>query len=124
VTPEQQLDALSSYEAIFRADAPDPKWAASAEMSLIEAATDPAIEAASTPSDFKAECAGRMCKIHMQFETLIQANDWAELYVVGISDAISLARISVVPNPSGGADLFIYGAREGSEGLLALPPAR
>lgn len=116
-----QEEVIVELERRFRADKPDPQWAAVAEKALMDAAVEPALTAFSTPKDFKADCMGRMCKVFMHFETLMQAQDWAELYVVGTSEAMSLARISVQPSKNGGADLIIFGARKGSESLMHMP---
>jgi hypothetical protein len=109
---------FSEYEQRFRADIPDPKWAAPAEQNLVDAATDPALTALSTPKTFKADCAGHKCKVQMHFDTLSQAQDWSELYVVGMAPAVSLVRSTVAPVPNGGADLILFGVRHGSEQLL------
>ena len=124
IEPREQATArMSRYEDRFHEDRLDPAWAPTAERNLVEAATDPSLTALGVPTDFNARCLGRMCKITMMFETQGQASDWSELYVLGTAGAISLAQTMVVPRPDGRAELVFYGARKGSEYLLAEPVA-
>lgn len=122
---ERIAEGMARYEANFRMDKPDASWGPSAERNLVEAATDPALTEFGVPTSFNALCLGRMCKITMMFETQGQASDWAELYVLGTAGTISLAQTLVIPHADGRAELVFYGARAGSESLLAEPaPAR
>jgi hypothetical protein len=115
---ERIAEQLFEYEANFRKDKLDPGWAPSAEKSLVEAATEPALTEYGVPEDFEARCLSRMCKITMTFQTQGQATDWAELYVLGMAGAVTAVRTQVGVSADGRPQLLIYGARKGFETLL------
>lgn len=118
---EARIARFSTYESRFRADTRDPSWAPSAERTLVEAASEPALAQYGEPASFQAECLGRLCKVTMQFEAHGQAIDWAELYVLGMAGVSTSVQTMVSPLASGGAELIVYGARAGSEALLRVP---
>lgn len=121
MTKEQVADQFSSYESSFRNDILDPIWAPGAEKTLMEAATDPSLTEYGVPKDFDASCLGHMCKVTMSFDKQGEASDWAELYVLGMAGAVSLVQTMTTTTPDGRPQLILYGARKGSEKLLAPP---
>lgn len=123
-TADARMARFSTYESRFRADTRDPTWAVQAERALLEAASEPALAQYGVPSSFHAECLGRLCRIAMQFEVQSQALDWAELYVPGMAGTATSVQTLVSPLAGGGAELIVYGAREGSESLLRTPAPR
>jgi hypothetical protein len=123
-TADARMARFSTYESRFRADTRDPAWAVRAEQALLEAASEPALAQYGIPGSFHAECLARLCKIAMRFETQGQALDWAELYVNGMAGTATSVQTMVSPLAGGGAELIVYGAREGSESLLHAPAPR
>lgn len=119
---------FSHYESLYRAEARvDASWAQPAEHSLVEAATDESLVAFGVPSEFNARCASRLCKVQMAFEDAAQANDWSEIYVLGMGNAVTLVRSMTVVRQDGKTELILYGTRKGYESLLgesAAPSSR
>lgn len=119
-SPATQRDAFSGYEAHFRSDSStDPAWSPTAERSLLDAAVEESLVELGVPDEFNARCMRRMCKVQMAFDSAQQAYDWADLYVLGMAAAVTTVRTMVVPRPDGRTEVIIYGARAGSESLLA-----
>lgn len=119
-SPTTQRDAFSGYESNFRDDSSvDPAWAPTAERSLLDAAVEESLVELGVPDEFNARCMRRMCKVQMAFDSAQQANDWADLYVLGMAEAVTSVRTMIVPRPDGRTEVIIYGARAGSEPLLA-----
>lgn len=60
LSPEQVLDygrsRASTFETRYREDSLDPVWAASTEMQMTDAATEPALNDFGTPRSYEAAC--------------------------------------------------------------------
>ena len=86
-----------------------------AEKTLMEAATDRSLTPLGAPKEIDASCLGHLCKVTVSFETEGQAGDWAELYVLGMADAVSFVQTMRTTTADGRPQLVLYGARKGSE---------
>ena len=126
-SPEEVERQFSGYERAFRQERNDPAWAAPAEASLTEAATEPALVAFGVPDDFVAECRTRLCRVEIRFKDAEAARTWSDLYVLGMAEATRFVRTRLTTAQDGTSTVLLYGAREGAESLLDTPavaPAR
>ena len=121
-TREQQLSHFATLETRFRADPVDGAWAGPSEQVMRSASREPALQQYGKPSSMEVHCMGHMCKALLHFDAMAPATDWAELYPVGLGDALTAVRTMVQPRDGGGADLVVFGARAGSERMLDPPP--
>lgn len=111
-----------TLESRFVADTLDPEWSAPAELAVIAAAAEPALEQFGTPIDLQARCTGHMCRIDMQFVDPIQADDWAAFYPVSLAQTLTSAHAEVERADDGSARVVIFGSRDGFNALLLPPP--
>ncbi|TQM06671.1 hypothetical protein FB548_3044 [Pseudoxanthomonas sp. 3HH-4] len=117
---DTQAREFSNYESLFLAETRvDLSWAEPAERSLVEAATEEPLVAFGVPSEFNARCVRRLCKVQMAFNDVAQANDWSEIYVLGMADAVTMVRSITFTRHDGRTELILYGTRKGSENLLS-----
>jgi hypothetical protein len=110
-----------TLESRFVADTLDPEWSVPAELEVIAAAAEPALEQFGTPIDLQARCTGHMCRIELQFVDPIQADDWAAFYPVSLAQTLSGVHADVERREDG-ARVVVFGSREGFNALLLPPP--
>lgn len=109
-----QTQALQRLEARFGSDGTDPKWSATTEARVGEAAGDPALAAFDGPVASDVRCMRSMCRMVFTFESMSQADDWLSFFPVGLATTLPRVESVQVMRPDGRVDLRMYGFRSPS----------
>ena len=116
LSPEErrrlQLQALAKLESKFSADGYDPRWAASTEKSVAQAAEEPALAPFPAPTASDVRCARTMCRLVFTFDSLDQAEDWSTYYPLGVAKGLPVFQSQSTVLPDGRVELRMYGFRD------------
>ena len=99
-------------DASFQSEKRLPEWAAPAEKKLADSAeSDLLAQANLVPQSFQTTCKSSRCRIRAGFPSASAADEWANLYIVGVAGTLSQAQMVQRPLPGGGSEVTIYGSR-------------
>jgi hypothetical protein len=104
---------FAGYDAAFRAEPTDPKWAPIAEQKLASVGQPDAIlsiEAAS-PTSRNIECRSKMCRLQFTFSSAADAEDWSLAFATGTGKNLTRLQYAVEPQRDGSARVTMFGTR-------------
>jgi len=113
----RQAQDRARFEARFRADGSDPRWAQDTETAATRAIAEPALGAFAPPTDSDMRCARTMCRMEFTFDSAGAAADWAVYYPIGIGSQLPVMRSQQTRLRDGRAQLVMYGFRDAQAGV-------
>lgn len=103
---------MAAFEQSHRAEPVDAAWATKAKTDLDAIVTSDAMQNSGIkPADYSADCRSSTCRVAAQFKSSGDAEDWGTFYLASSGKTIRQAKMTVVQNPAGGAEVRIYGTR-------------
>ena len=113
-----QLQAVTRLESRFSTDGFDPRWAASTEGAVAQAAAEPILAPFHGPSASEVRCARTMCRMLFTFDSLDQAEDWSTYYPLGVAKGLPVFQSLSTTLPDGRVQLRMYGFRDSAAATL------
>lgn len=103
---------MTAFEQSHRAEPVDKAWAAKAGAGLDAIVSSEAMQASGIkPAEYSADCRSTTCRVSARFKSSGDAEDWGTFYLASSGKTIRQAKMTVVQNPAGGAEVRIYGTR-------------
>lgn len=103
---------MAEFERSHRAEPIDATWAAQARSDLGAIVESEALKTSGIePSDYTADCRSSTCRISANFTSSGNAEDWGTFFLASSGKTLRQAKMTIIQNPQGGAEVRIYGAR-------------
>lgn len=104
---------FANYDAAFRSEPLDAKWARGAEQKLASVGQTDAILSieADSPTSRSIECRTRMCRLQFTFANAADAEDWSLAFATGTGNNLKRLQYAVDQLPDGSARVTMFGTR-------------
>jgi hypothetical protein len=104
---------FSGYDAAFRSEPMDAKWAPAAERDLAGIGQTDAILSidASPPTSRNIECRSATCRLQFTFANAADAEDWSLAFATGVGRTLTRLQYAVQPQRDGSARVTMFGTR-------------